>query len=298
VEALQILLTLLIGLVLQLQAISTQCGAESDIEPGALDAILIVLNGVVIFCALIQQPIMRNIYNGVVAKISILREKCHDARTAKAAGEVEQDEGWKIRVSAAKSNNPLVLELEEKLKKKTRMSRRDSALAFAKIEQLKLENTVLKFPDETRLDTDGHRYTKAEFSESYGRLAEWDAAETRRGADGFEYSKVDFQKHFSVSAWDGAERRVNEEDGRTYSKTDFIEHFGGLDEWDSAGAIQDKTLRRVNKKKRLEKLKRTRGKEGLDKMEAMRAHAAAQRSLTKKTEPKKEESVPRTETHF
>lgn len=58
VEALQVLFTLLMGLVLQLQA-ATADGAQADDE--ALGAVLIALNCIVVALALVQQPIVRTV---------------------------------------------------------------------------------------------------------------------------------------------------------------------------------------------------------------------------------------------
>jgi hypothetical protein len=65
VEALQVLLTLLMGLVLQLQA-ATADGAQADDE--ALGAVLIALNCIVVALALVQQPIVRTLADRVCVR--------------------------------------------------------------------------------------------------------------------------------------------------------------------------------------------------------------------------------------
>ena len=89
VEALQILFTLQIGLVLQLQAASKASGEESAFDPAALDVLLIMLNSVVIVLALIQQPIVRKVWGKITSKCSSYREKCRHARKEKAEDEMK-----------------------------------------------------------------------------------------------------------------------------------------------------------------------------------------------------------------
>jgi len=89
VEALQILFTLQIGLVLQLQAASKASGEESAFDPAALDVLLIMLNSVVIVLALIQQPIVRKVWGKITSKCSSYREKCRHARKETAEDEMK-----------------------------------------------------------------------------------------------------------------------------------------------------------------------------------------------------------------
>jgi len=70
VEALQVLFTLLIGLVLQLQRAAAKTGGE-EFDSDSLGAALIFLNCIVITLALIQQPIVRKIWNCFYNSINI-----------------------------------------------------------------------------------------------------------------------------------------------------------------------------------------------------------------------------------
>ena len=65
-------------------------------------------------------------------------------------------------------------------------------------------------PGERRVASDGNSYTKEEFVDHYGGLAEWMIAESCPG----EYRTA--------------------KDGETYTKEEFIAHYGGTDEWDVA----------------------------------------------------------------
>eukprot|EP01060_Flectonema_neradi_P017121 TRINITY_DN2388_c0_g4_i1.p1 TRINITY_DN2388_c0_g4~~TRINITY_DN2388_c0_g4_i1.p1 ORF type:complete len:271 (+),score=49.20 TRINITY_DN2388_c0_g4_i1:49-813(+) len=60
--------------------------------------------------------------------------------------------------------------------------------------------------NELRRDTDGKRYSKAQFKQQYGGYAEWD----------------------------GAEERMSFRNGKWYNKSQFKEHFGDYYEWDRA----------------------------------------------------------------
>ena len=92
VEGLQILFTLLIGLVLQLQAAGA---GKGELYPGAGDSlgiILIFLNFLVIGCAAIQQPTVQKIYFAITAKLAECRVKCAAKRAAvQVAPEVSKE---------------------------------------------------------------------------------------------------------------------------------------------------------------------------------------------------------------
>ena len=77
VEALQILFTLQIGLVLQLQAASEGSEGDAAFNPAALDAMLIMLNVIVILLAVVQQPIVRKVAGKVQDKCRVLKSKCN-----------------------------------------------------------------------------------------------------------------------------------------------------------------------------------------------------------------------------
>ena len=73
VEGLQVLFTLLVGLVLQLQANS---GATSTEEETAMGVVLVALNMIVVVCAAVQQPIFLKMVARVLACVRNCRRCC------------------------------------------------------------------------------------------------------------------------------------------------------------------------------------------------------------------------------
>ena len=86
VEALQVLFTLQLGLVLQLQAASAD-GTEADDE--SLGVLLVALNCIVVALALVQQPIVRIVADRVCVR---LYRRCKNREVADAGA--GRDDTW------------------------------------------------------------------------------------------------------------------------------------------------------------------------------------------------------------
>ena len=82
---------------------------------------------------------------------------------------------------------------------------------------------------ERRVDPDdGGAYTKEEFAEAYGGLAEWETAAVR--SEGAAEADAEAEP----AAGREPLRRVDPSDGGHYTQEEFEEAYGGLAEWEDA----------------------------------------------------------------
>ena len=88
VEALQVLFTLLMGLVLQLQAVSAR---DSRADDELLGILLVALNCIVVALALVQQPIVRTLADRVCVRPC---RRCKNRAVADASAGRDETEAW------------------------------------------------------------------------------------------------------------------------------------------------------------------------------------------------------------
>ena len=270
VEAIQILFTLLIGLVLQLQA-STERGTKD--EEDALGVVLIVINLAVIALAFVQQPIILKIASRISKVVVRIKAK------AALCGKKEDSDGAAddTLVGIEMHTNPShdVTNRDEHV---TKIEMRSNPLAPAsrvvtvgnaddaertisdeeekaevtqlrdEIEQLRAEIKLLKqsraVPPPIDIGGDEWWYSDVEEGDVWHgpftpqQLEEWrdegyfdDTMLVRHGRDG---ELVQLGKAILAEAPDALSETREGEDGFQYTKAEFVEHFGGTAEWDAA----------------------------------------------------------------
>ena len=246
VEAIQILFTLLIGLVLQLQATSEEGTKE---EENALGVVLILLNLAVIALALVQQPVFLKIASRVFAVAVRIKERaasCGKAKDLDAAAAADaavtgiemqnnpsyvaanrtdgaEEAATKIEIRG----NPLVpatgagalgVEVDQV---------EDEQLGGAENSQLRAKNTQQR-AEITQLRAEIEQLNQAQ----PGAVVELGVAAEAAPGRAARVGRSEAQNATSTAVDIDPPRRF---DGNGYfTQEEFIAHYGGVDEWNAA----------------------------------------------------------------
>ena len=98
---------------------------------------------------------------------------------------------------------------------------------------VKTSSATESWVEERRVDaSDGSFYTKQEFLDEYGGLAEWNASPLVAPSA----PPSDAETSSATESW-VAERRVDASDGNAYTKQEFLDEYGGLAEWNESTLV-------------------------------------------------------------
>jgi hypothetical protein len=271
VEGIQILFTLLIGLVLQLQA-AVDGGSKEDEE--ALGVVLIILNLAVIALALVQQPLFLKVVAGVGRIFrwawkrihSRIRRRRENAAAAEAATSSTTHSATTVNMlnPFVSHNHVEMTGLSPSAKASSAPStedERDSARTAAgastktstdhraendkmkqEIERLRVKNSVLETEiADARAGRDQaqqeNEQLRAKNSVLESEIAEVKADAGEEAVDEFTHPTTLTVATVATGAADG-ESDYRVADGEPYTKAEFIQHYGGTDEWDDAPAYE------------------------------------------------------------